>query len=210
MHSPDRKIATIKTIGPFEEKLDIPIGFSDYNYLYRDVVMHGKYHLQGSFYYAKIAFSCARTILKKLSEEKKIVPEWIIGELSEKKGFEHIVSSLKLIEIAYENKNPEELITNTITILDSFLSLDVDLKLKKKLSGKLNSLQEDKAKLEQYGVSKDIVLALNNFRIIRNEKIVHKDLPIKYSLPFIIAASFVYLSLFSIETLLLNGEIIKD
>lgn len=203
----EKDIMTVKTLGPFEEK----IGYScTSSRTHKASVSCGCYNLQGNFYYGKIAFSCAMGILKKDVDEKKIVPSWLIEELSGRKECSHVVSSLKLIEIAYTNKNPEELTTNAATLLDSFLSFDAELKTKTKLSGKLNSLQEDKAKLAKYGISKDIVLALNNSRVIRNEKIVHKNIPLKYDLPFAVATSFAYLSLFFMEALILNGEILKD
>lgn len=192
---------TVKTIGPFRE--EVSEGMSGFR-RYRS----GYYILAGSFYYAKIAFSAARNALKNKIEEKRIVPLWLISSIGAQERLRHIASSLELIESKYEQKDAFSLVTESITLLDSVLNLDTDLRTKDSIGGKLNSLIENEAKRQTFGVSKDLVVGLNCGRILRNEKVIHKDKPLKYDIPFLIATSFAYLVLFFVECAILNGKVV--
>lgn len=183
----------IKNIGPFRQNSNY-FGVSN------------TYHLSGSFYYAKIAFSSARNILKNNIDEKRIVPLWLIELLSENDKTKHISSSLELMEEKYNKRNSEGLIIESNTILDNILNLDPLLKKSGNLKKKLDELIKDTKKMESLGINKELLEALNSGRIIRNKKIVHKEIPIRYNLPFIIATSFAYLVIFFIECLILNSD----
>ena len=165
------------------------------------------YELEGSLYYKKIAFTSARTILKNKQEEEKLVPSWLIKNLSDKK-YSNLISSLELIEKSYQDKNADGLVKNSLTLLDSVLNFDSKLKLKKP-KGKLNCLIDDENEREKFGVSKDFVTALNNNRVIRNEEVIHKDLPLKYNIPFLVSLSFAHLVLLFLEITIITGKIIK-
>ena len=193
----------VKTIGPFHEKTHQESGFS------RRRVPSGHYELVGSFYYAKIAFSSARNTLKNKIAERRIVPFWLIEQTSADDSIKHLSSSLELIENKYENKDAYGLVTEAVTLLDSVLNLDADLKNKDSIGGKLSSLIENETKRQTFGVSKDLIIGLNCGRILRNAKVIHKDAPIKYEFPFLIATSFAYLVLFFVECAVLNGKIIN-
>lgn len=192
---------TVKAIGPFHEEILT-------NRITRPQKT-GNYVLAGSFYYAKIAFSAAKNTLKSKISEKRIVPFWLIEQTAVLNKIKHLASSLELIESKYEQKDACGLITESITLLDSVLNLDVDLKTKDSMGGKLNSLMENKEKQQIFGVSKDLVIGLNCGRILRNEKVIHKVAPLKYEIPFLIATSFAYLVLFFIECAILNGKVVN-
>ena len=192
----------VKTIGPFHEKTHQESGYS------RRRVPSGYYELVGSFYYAKIAFSSARNTLKNKVAERRIVPFWLIEQTSADDSIKHLSSSLELIESKYENKDAHGLVTEAVTLLDSVLNLDADLKNKANIGGKLSSLVENETKRQTFGVSKDLIIGLNCGRILRNAKVIHKDMPIKYEFPFLIATSFAYLVLFFVECTILNEKVI--
>ncbi len=183
-------------IGPFKEEV-----VSDYK--------TGNYILIGNFYYVEIAFSSARNMLKNKIEEERIVPFWLLEQISKCDGIRHLATSLELIENKYEKQDGYGLITESITLLDSILNLDYELKSKNKLGRKLNSLIENEDKRKGFGVSKDIIIGLNCERILRNEKVVHKNVPLKYEVPFMIATSFAYLVIFFVELSILHGKIIS-
>lgn len=191
-----------KTIGPFYETTERAYVFS-----HRSGT--GEYGLVGSFYYAKIAFSSAQNILKHGVEEKRIVPVWLIEQLAPLSELNHISASLELIEIKYEESDTLGLIGVVNTLLQSVLDLDTDLAKKDKLGGKLKLLIDNEKIRGKFGVSKDLVDGLNCARLIRNEKVVHKDVPLKYDIPFMVAVSFAYLVLFFVECSILNGKIIN-
>lgn len=165
------------------------------------------YELTGSLYYKKIAFTSARAILKSKQEEEKLVPSWLIKNLSDKK-YSNLISSLELIEKSYQDKNADGLVKNSLTLLDSVLNFDSKLK-KKEPKGKLNCLIDNENERKKFGVSKDFVTALNNNRVIRNEEVIHKDLPLKYNIPFLVSLSFAHLVLLFLEITITTGKIIK-
>ena len=181
-------IITIQSFGPFKEKIE-KIG-PDYSLgsenMINAFVLTNQYEVSNNFYYAKIAFSAAKNILKQTTDGEKLVPHWLQNTFKESEEYSHLNSSLKLIEENYRDKNTSGLITNAITLLDTILNIDSELNKKGRLGGKLNSLIENEKKRKTFGVSTDLVKALNNGRIIRNEGIIHKDVPIKYNIPFII------------------------
>lgn len=199
----------IKTFGPFTEELESKTDFLSKEESFVPT-NSGDYTIKGKIYYSKIAFSVAREILKNSMDDKRIVPVWLIDEFKRMNKYNNIVSSLEMIENKYQDRDIESLITNSITLLDSILDLDNDLKKIDSLGGKLAKLRDDKKKNKEFGVSFDLVVSLDNSRLIRNEKIIHKDKPLKYDIPFMVAASFTYLTLFFVETVILNGEIIKE
>ena len=96
----------------------------------------------------------------------------------------------------------------SLTFLDSILNFNNTLK-KEKSKGKLNCLIDNKDERKKFGVSKDFVEALNNNRVIRNEEVIHKDLPLKYNIPFLVSLSFAHLVLLFLEVTIITGKIIK-
>jgi hypothetical protein len=201
-----KEFEKVKNIGPFFEIMEDESDF-DPNGLR---VGTGEYSLRGSFYYAKVAFSSARNVLNNKIEERRIVPSWLAECLLENNDVSQLTTSLELIENKYKQRDSHGLTTESVTLLQSVLNLDPDLAKKNRLGGKLNSLIEDKEKRKKFGTSKDLIMGLNCERIIRNEKVIHKDTPLKYELPFMIATSFAYLVLFFVECAILNGKIIKN
>jgi hypothetical protein len=144
-----------------------------------------------------------------LTDEERIVPKWIIKDVSELDKVKILPSLLNSLEDSYQNKDANNIIVNTSSLLEYVLSLDSDLKRKRGLKGKILSLLENDDKLNKFGISKDVIIALNTFRVIRNEKIAHKKIPIKYNIPIIVSVSFASLVIFFLECLILNGEIIE-
>lgn len=191
---------TVNAIGPFREEV-LPLGYA----------MHktGNYLLAGSLYYAKVIFSAAKTGLQNKLDEKRIVPLWLIEQMAENEDLKHISSSLELIEDKYEKKDTDGLINEANTLLGSVLNLDPILADKPKIGSKLNSLIENEDSRKLFGVSGDLLKGLNCGRILRNEKIVHKEAPLKYEIPFMIATSFAYLVLYFVECAILHGKILE-
>ncbi|MBI2514936.1 hypothetical protein HYV91_01990 [Candidatus Wolfebacteria bacterium] len=189
----------VRVIGPFQEE------YNDDGFFRRKT---GNYILAGSFYYARVAFSAAKNTLKRKIEEKRLVPFWLVEQTATQDKLKHLTSSLELIENKYEQRDAHGLVTESITLLDSVLNLDEDLKTKDSIGGKLNSLIENESKRQSFGVSRDLVVGLNSGRILRNEKVIHKEAPLKYEIPFLIATSFAYLVLFFVECAILNGKVI--
>lgn len=196
------KIERITAIGPFHEEMpSLYLGDKAYK--------TGNYVLSGSFYYAKVAFSSAKRVLESKIEEKRIVPSWLVEQISENDKIKHLASSLELIETKYEQIDTDSLITESVTLLDSILNLDPVLKQKRNIGCKLSSLIDDKKQENIFGVDGDLLRGLNCGRIIRNKKVIHKNMPMKYNLPFLVATSFAYLVIFFTECAILNGKVVK-
>lgn len=191
-----KKEIIVNAIGPFQEEMT------------GGMFHHktGNYILSGSFYYAKVAFSSARNVLKNKTLEKRIVPFWLIEQTSLEDSIKHLSPSLELIENKYEDMDAQGLIIESNTLLDSVLNLDSELRTKKDIGTKLSSLRDNDLKRESFGVSRDIIIGLNCGRILRNVKVIHKNTPIKYEFPFLISTSFAYLVLHFVECAILNGK----
>ncbi|MBP6866428.1 MAG: hypothetical protein KBC12_02725 [Candidatus Pacebacteria bacterium] len=196
--SNEEEYATVNSIGPFQQ--EVTFGF------YPKITEN--YILAGSFYYAKVAFSSARNKLKNKISEKRIVPIWLVEQTAKEDRTKLIASSLELIENKYEQEDSDGLITESVTLLDSILNLDNELKNKGKIGNKLRFLFENKNKLSIFGVTEDLVKGINNGRILRNEKIIHKNIPRKGNFPFLIATTFAYMVLHFLECAILNEKLL--
>jgi hypothetical protein len=196
-------------IGPFEYEYDYGYGGQTKRESgYR--IIGNTFNLRkpsGWIYYVRIAFVSARSILDGLQNENKIVPKFLIDLLSQNVKYSHIVSSLELIEQAYDSKTTDSLVKNSITLLDSVLDLDEKLKLAGKLSKKLTILNSDSTIRDKFSVSKEFVFALDNSRLVRNMQSVHKAPLLKYDIPFIVATSCAYLVVVFLENTLAKGDL---
>ncbi len=187
----------LSTIGPFRQEK--PPHYS--------IFTSGKYILAGSFYYSTIAFSVARNTLKNQLSEKRIVPFWLIEQFRANEKLHYLGSSLELLENKYEAKDTDGLASEALTLLGSVLDLVSELPKRDKIGSKLNTLIDNDALREKFGVSSDLVKGLNAGRILRNEKISHKQVNMKYNFPFLVATSFAYLVIFFVECTISNGKI---
>lgn len=185
-----------KRIGPF-----VTISYSDETY---------RLSVKINFHYITIAFLCARNNLNKLIEEERLVPKWIIKEFSSSDTLRHISDSLSSIEYCYQQRDSDGIITNCNTLLDSILNLDGDLRKKRKLGKKIMALITNEGLRAEFGASKDLVMALDGMRVIRNEKIIHKSESLKHDIPFLVSCSFAYLVTFFLECSIARGKIIKN
>jgi hypothetical protein len=187
----------VKRIGPF-----VTVGWRSKTYGLSNIF---------DFNNTKIAFQCARVNLGKLIEEDRIVPIWLLNEFLSNDNTKNLYSSLELIENCYQKRDKNGMIINTNNLLDSILNLDEDLKNngKNTISKKLCLLLEDENKLMKLGASKDVIAALNSFRLIRNKKVVHSDSHIKHNIPFLVAVSFAYLTIFFMESFILNSTMFE-
>lgn len=163
----------------------------------------------------KIAYRSAMAILDKEIEDEKIVPKWLVNELEDNGNYDNIISSLEQIQSKYENRDSDGLTKNTITLLDSILDLDKELKVERVMSKKLIKLEDDTKIKDRFGVAKEFILALNNSRIIRNIKSVHKNGKTEYNIkfydiPFLVSVTFAYLVITFLEITISTGVLIKN
>ncbi len=158
-------------------------------------------------YPIKIAFESARYMLLQKEDEERLVSKSMIDVLSGNEKYLHVVSSLNDLQKAYENKDSEKLSSNAVTLLDSILNLNQELKAKKDVSQKLRTLLTNAPMRDMFGISKEIIFALDNARIIRNYKSIHKSLPLKYDIPFLVGTSFAYLVLLFLEIVISTEKV---
>ncbi len=169
----------------------------------------GFYQAKSNSYLSKIAFKVAKSILKKIEEEERIVPFWLIKKLSEKEEYSNILSSLELIENNYEDRDGDGVVKNCLSLLENILNKSNDLKDNGDLIKKLNKLMNTPDILNKFGVSREFVIALNNSRITRNIQSVHKENKVKYDIPFLVAISTAYLVILFLEITISTGELIS-
>lgn len=159
-------------------------------------------------YLAEIAFISAKNILSRKEEEERLVPVWLISVFGEKK-YSGIKSSLMLIEKCYENKDSDGITKNSIVLLECILDLDNILAKKDTLSKKLKELLSNNVLLGNFGVSKEFIVSLDNIRLVRNIKSVHKTKDINYNIPFLVSVNNAYLVILFLEIAAATGSIIN-
>lgn len=196
-------------IGPFVYNYDFDNKDGELGYkLESNSLFFGDNKPSRDIFYIRVAFTAAKAKLNREQEEERITPRFLIDSLSQDSKYSHVVSSLELIEQAYKDKSPDGLVKNSTTLLDSILDLDGTLKAKEEVSKKLRVLMTDRGIREKFGVERELIFALNNSRLIRNLRSVHKDRPLKYDIPFIVAVSCAYLVVVLLENTLSHGELI--
>jgi len=156
----------------------------------------------------KVAFYNADFVISSKQNEEKLIPNYL-EKIELENKYPQIFSSLTVIEKSYEKKLSEDLCLHSITLLDSILNLESSLFDLKKISKKINKLQSSPEILKKFGVDKEFISALDNSRIIRNIKVAHKDLPLKFNIPFMVSTSFAYLVITFLEITICTGELIN-
>lgn len=174
-----------------------------------------KFHNLNNFYKPKyrsylsyIAFKVAKNILKKIEEEERVVPFWLIKNLLDKREYSNILSSLNLIEQNYEDNDGDGIVKNSIALLENILDLHGDLKIKDTLSNKLRTAINSPEIMEKFGVTKEFVYALDNSRLVRNIQSTHKRKKTNYDIPFLVAVSSAYLIILMLEITISTGELV--
>lgn len=160
-------------------------------------------------YYVHIAFVSAYSVLRRDDELELLSPAYLINILSYKKEYVNIVSSLEQLNVGYKDVNPDSIIKNSITLLDSVLDLCSELSNVGHISKKLKKLKGDKDILEKFGVSKEYICALDNSRLIRNIN-THKSKLINYNVPFVSAVAIAHLVVIFLEITLSTGVLIEE
>jgi len=188
------------SIGPFKKQNESTPFYELPKSYFGDIKIEEMYPI-------KIAFESATYMLEQKADEERLVSKSIVNILSENEKYLHVVSSLNALQKAYENKDSEKLSSSAITLLDSILNLEPTLKAKKEISQKLRFLNTNSLTREKFGISKEVIYALDNSRIIRNYKSIHKSLPLKYDIPFLVGTSYAYLVLFFLEVVLSTGKL---
>ena len=159
-------------------------------------------------YYAKIAFTVARTTISKIAEQEDIIPKWLLTTFKGKTTHQNIASSLELLQKAILAKDADGVIKNSGTLLENILDLETALK-PKDLSQKLKALFADESMRTRFGIQKEFVFALDNSRLVRNQKVIHKSRSLKYEIPFLIAITGAYLVVMLLEFTISTGKLIS-
>jgi len=160
--------------------------------------------------YITIAFTAAKSILRKGIEENSIIPKILVKELKGQQKSKNIANILELIEYAYQKRDKQKLLIETNNLLEEILDLDLSIKKQRSIKAKLNKIKADPIIKGKFGnPSNDVLNALDNNRIIRNKKAAHTKIPLKYNVSLLVAVSYVYLVTIFLEITVSNGELIK-
>lgn len=153
-------------------------------------------------------FLAAEKRIDLLEDELSIVPRFIIEHFKKEDPNGHIYSSLTAIDTSSKEKDTDKLITSANSLLDSLLSDFPELAEKRDLGPKLLFLLANPKIAEQYGMSKEMVIALNNSRVIRNVDLIHPKAGAS-TIPLIVAQSYAYLVVFLLKSLLAAEKVSK-
>ena len=157
--------------------------------------------------YIAVAFQTAETIIQNLEESERLVPKSLLGFFKIDSKYSQIFSSLELMEQNFENKDADGLAKNSLTLLESTLGLELALK-GLDLSKQLKKLCANQVILDKFGIRKEIIYALDNSRLLRNQLGAHKDIPIEYDIPFAVALGIAYLVIMVLQITMATGILI--
>lgn len=184
----------------------LPKAWSIYNLYRHDIFSNPP---SERVYYAKIAFNWGKAAIKRMAEEEVIVPKWLIQYFKNREDkYQNISSSIQLIDKALLIKDGDSLLKNTVGLLENILDLEVTLQWLD-LSKKLKQLDAKEELRNKFWIQKEFVFALNNSRLVRNAKIIHKTRPIKYEIPFLVAITCAYLGVMLLEFTIAQWELIS-
>jgi hypothetical protein len=131
------------------------------------------------FFYPNVAFKAARTVLDSLSEQERLVPQVMVDFFRQKEDCGHIASSLETIESTFQSKDPESLLSASVSLLQCILDSELALSEERNLKAKLQKLIQNPEVRDKFGVDIELLGLLDTARWLRNKTAEHKE---EYSL----------------------------
>lgn len=149
-------------------------------------------------------FQYAREKIELIEEEERLIPKFVMEffESGDKHG--DIYTALSSIERAVSDKNIESLESSSNTLLDSVLNRVEELS-GMDLGKKLGKLTSDPQLLDKVAMRKEMIIALNNSRVIRNLELIHPKENIRQTIPYICAISYAYLVILQLKIMMNVG-----
>lgn len=189
-------------IGPFKrsgagDSLRLATGFSMFS---------GNRHAEQL--YIDIAFRTAENIIDNIEDSERLISKSLAGFFSGKTEFSNISSSLEQMQENFEKKDSSSMAFNAIALLENILELEPSLR-GLELSKKIGRIIADSNLQEKFGVRKEVLCALDNFRILRNHLVTHKSIPIEYNVPFAVSLGASYLVVLFLQTTMAAGVLVK-
>ena len=187
-------------IGPFVNRCGLSFSLT------KDMI--GTRNDRKKIIFIDIAFKTAEDIIDDMEESERLIPKALISFFEQKTQYSHISASLRLMEQNFKNNNSDGLLKDALTLLDSVLDCEPQL-CSYKISIKLRQLQTDSALLNKFGVRKEIITALDNSRLLRNQLSVHKNIPLEYNIPLAVSLGAAYLVILTLQITMATGNVIK-
>jgi len=169
----------------------------------------GKYEKNKSSIHEKTVYKVFDAVYKKLEimeDELSLVPKVLLNEIKRLKELDKIHSILNGIENCHQNRIQNELLVSANALLNEILDFIPECKAKRELSQKLSWLQSNHSDAEKFGFSKEMIIAFNNSRIIRNDDYIHLKSGAS-TIPYITAISYAYLVIMQLKIMLGMGII---
>lgn len=187
--------------GPFAATIVGYYSMKDENSIFKSGNLYGRRVA------TEIAFRTAKSIILNLEDAERLVPKTLLIYFNENTSYSQIASSLEMMEQNFEKKDAQALAQNSITLLESILDLEQSL-VGQDLSNKLRRLCADTTLLDKFGARKEIVHALDNSRLLRNQLTTHKSIPIEYDIPFAVSLGTAYLVIMFLQITMATGILI--
>lgn len=158
--------------------------------------------------YIDIAFKTAENIIDSLEESERLISKTLIGFFGGKTEFSNISSSLELMQENFEKQDSVGMALNAIALFENILELEPSLR-GLELSKKIGRINADPQLQEKFGTRREVLCALDNFRILRNHLVTHKNIPIEYNVPFAVSLGASYLVVLFLQTTMAAGILVK-
>lgn len=162
------------------------------------------------FFYPNIAFTTARMLIERMKEGERLVPKNVIELLKDKVEYEHLANSLTSMEIAYKSGDTENLFSSTHSLLQSILNLSLVISKidRQGIKKQLTFLLKNQDSLNDFGVEKDLIDTLNQFRYLRHKVSQHKKAK-SFKPPLSVAFGFGSLVLMFLFAVIAKGTLIN-
>jgi hypothetical protein len=152
----------------------------------------------------KNAFQYAYKKIELMEEEERLVPKFVMEFFESGDKYGAIYTALSSIEKAIIEKNIVSLESSSNTLLDSVLGRVEEL-TGMDLSKKLRKLNSDPGLLDKVSMRKEMLIALDNSRVIRNLELIHPKENIRQTIPYICAISYAYLVILQLKIMMNVG-----
>lgn len=156
----------------------------------------------------EVALRTSRMLIDRYEEEERIIPGSLIGLFNNEK-YQSIKLSLESIESNYQTKDPCGMLSSLITATELICKLIPELERERNVGSCLKKIYKTELS-EKYNINKEIVWALNNARIIRNEEVAHIKAEHNGNVPMYEIVGYAHLLVLFVDSLFASGIITLD
>jgi len=153
----------------------------------------------------QVALGVSRMLVEKYEEEERIIPKSLIAEFDTEKH-QPIKLALEGIETNYKTRDSRGIMGPLVTATELICKFIPELNNEKNISVCLRKLYGEKGLYEKYRINREVLWALNNARIVRNEEIIHAKPEYEGNVPMHEAVGYAHLLVLFIDSIFASNK----